>query len=85
MRKQTTYQIVIVFVVDKIFLGEKVAESRVAKSMGFTRAELKHGDSISGSQIQAEDLENVSREFLQSFLKNLICSLPEIVVEQSCC
>lgn len=50
------YQIVIVFVVYEILLGEKIAESRVAESVSFIRAELKHSDGISDGQIQPEDL-----------------------------
>lgn len=52
-----TNQIVVVLIVDEILLGEKVAESRVAESMSFIRAELEHGDGISDGQIQAENLK----------------------------
>lgn len=85
MRQKMTYQIVVVLVVDEIFLGEKVAESRVAESMGFVRAQLKHGDGISGSQIQAENLKSQLEKALQLFLIVIIGSLPETAVERLCC
>lgn len=55
--KGKTHKIIIVLIIQEILLAEEVAESRIAKSNGFVRAELEHADYVGGGEFHACDLE----------------------------
>jgi len=49
-------QIIEVFIIQKVFLTEQVAECRVPKGMGLIRAELEHGNSIGCGEVDTRSL-----------------------------
>ena len=50
------YHIIIILVGEEVFLTEKIAEGRVAQSMGLVGAKLKHSNDIGGGDIHARNL-----------------------------
>ncbi len=61
-REVNAYQIVIVFIVQKVLLAKQGAEGGVTQSLSFVRAELKHSNCISSCEVHAGDLAKICQQ-----------------------